>query len=370
MKVALSYRKIGRGAAVPNYCRELARGFTGIFETWVFAREIRDVPGTVRAVRFPFEFRSRRVEYAMNSGINLLLLKAYRAREQFDVVHTQDGDLIGGDVVTAHALLRVLFRFFRDLNPDHVAWLPRSPLLWSEDLMYRTRRFRHVIVPSERLRDSLRREYGVREEDTTLVRLGVDPSVLRPDPSARSSLCVEQSFPEDCRILLHVSTDFERKGLSTIIRSLARLPRETVLIVVGKGDPVPFSELARKMGVTTRIRFLGYVAHLERIYPAADLFVFPTMFDFFGYPVLEAMACGVPPIVTRDTGVAELIRDGRNGLLVSDPTDDEELTECVRSALGGEANRLGQEARATAEQTSVTRMVEETRRVYEGVLRR
>jgi len=370
MKVAVSYRKIGRGAAVPNYCWELARGFTGAFETWVFGREIRDVPGAVRAVRFPFEFRSRRVEYAVNSGINLLLLKAYRAREGFDVVHTQDGDLIGGDVVTAHALLRVLFRFFHSQNPEHVAWLPRSPLLWSEDLIYRTHRYRHVIVTSERLRDSLRREYGVREEDTTLVRLGVDPAVLRPDRSARSLVCAKHSLPQDSRILLHVSTDFERKGLSSIIRSLARLPRDTVLIVAGKGDPAPFSALASKMGIETRIRFLGYVPDLERIYPAADVFLFPTMFDFFGYPVLEAMACGVPPIVTGDAGVAELIRDGRNGLLLSDPTDDEELAECVRSAVGGEANRIGREARATAEQTSVNRMVEATRRVYEGVLHR
>ena len=159
MKVALSYRKICRGAAVPNYCRELALGFAGRFETWVFARDIRDVPRAVRAVRFPFEFRSRRLEYSVNSAINMLLLDAYRARERFDVVHTQDGDLVGGDVVTAHALLRVLFRFYNHLNPDHVAWLPRSPLLWSEDLVYRARRYRHIIVTSEKLRDALRKEY-------------------------------------------------------------------------------------------------------------------------------------------------------------------------------------------------------------------
>ena len=368
MKVAFAYRKVGRGAAVPNYCRELARGFSSRFETWVFAREIRDVPAVVRAVRFPFEFRSRRLEYSANSLINLLLLDAYRARERFDILHTQDGDLVGGDIVTAHALLRVLFRFFNHLNPNHVAWLPRSPLLWSEDLVYRTRRYRHIIVTSEKLRDSLRTEYGIRGEDTTLVRLGVDPSVLRPDPSASSSLRANLSLPEGSRILLHVSTDFERKGLRTVLRCLTRLPREFVLIVAGKGHTAPFIDLARKLDVVDRIRFLGYVSNLERIYPAADLFLFPTQFDFFGYPVLEAMSCGVPPIVTADAGVAEIIRDGRNGLLVSDPDDDEELADRVRSADGGgDASQIGREARVTAEQTSVTRMIEETQRVYERV---
>ncbi len=371
MKIALTYRKVGRGAAVPNYCWELARGFSRLWETWVFTRETNELPERVRIVLFPFAFRSKRVEYGLNSVLNRFLLGAFRAREGFDLVHTQDGDLIGGDVVTAHALLRVLFHVFRRSDPDHVAWLPRSALLWSEDFVYRTHRYRHIIVSSEKMRASLADEYGVRGEDVTLIRLGIDPDIFRPDVSIRAAFRAQYSLDPDAVILLHVSTDFERKGLRTILGCLQLLPREFVLVVAGRGREHVFQEMARKLGLSNRILFLGYQPNLERIYPAADVFLFPTEFDFFGYPVLEAMACGVAPVVASDAGVAELIRDGQDGYLISDRKNPDALADQVLSAISsGEIRRVGRRARSTAERISITRMIDETKQVYEGLMRR
>lgn len=371
MKLALTYRKVGRGAAVPNYCWELARGFADLFETWMFARAAETLPRAVRLVRFPIGFRSKRLEYGPNTLLNRTLIAAVRARERIDVLHTQDGDMIGGEVVTTHALLRVVYRVFRRSDPEYVAWLPQSPLLWAEDLVYRTHRYRHIIVASEKTKTALRREYGVREDDVSVIPLGVDTEVLKPNPRARSEFRKTNAIAEDVPVLVHVSTDFERKGLRTILRSLALLPEDCVLVVVGAGKAEAFQEAARSLAVRNRILFLGYRADLERVLPGADAFLFPTRFDFFGYPVIEAMACGVPPIVTADAGVANVIEDGRNGYLVSHADDPGELAETIRSVLSlGPASAMSRAARLTAEHCSVARMIAETREVYAALERR
>ena len=355
---------------MPYYCWSLANQLSNQDDVWVFARNVERLPAKVRAIRFPFGFKSKRLEYGPNSLINRLVIAAHRSSQRFDVVHTQDGDLIGGDVVTAHAVLKTLFRVFRRTDPDHVAWLPKSPLLWAEELIYRTHRYRHVIVTSEKLRSVLRNDYGIREEDITVVRLGVDSERLRPDPRLRSELRANLAIDQEAPVLLHVSTDFRRKGLAALIRALQSLPHDYIVIVAGRGDEEEFRRLAERLEVKNRLIFLGYRRDLERIYPAADAFVFPTRFDFFGYPVLEAMACGVPPIVPSDTGVAELIRDGIDGCLLSNPENDGELADRIRLLIeDGIANRIGRAARTLAQKMTMRQMASETRNVYERVAR-
>lgn len=324
---------------------------------------------STRVVAFPFAFHSKRAEYAANTAINSALLRIFRWREGFDVVHTQDGELIGGDVVTAHSLLRVVHRTFRKADPNYVSWIPQSPLLWCEDLIYGARRYRHVFASSEKMRQALRDLYRVPSEDVSVIRLGVETARFQPNRAARDAFRRAHGIGEE-PVLLHVSTDFERKGLRTIVAALPKLDDSMVLVVAGLGRETPFREQASALGVKNRIVFLGYQEALESVYPAADLFVFPTRLDFFGFPVLEAMACGVPPIVTGNAGVAELIEDGRNGYQLRDPNDPHELASTIKRALGTGRQAVARGARATAEDTSAVRMVEETRRAYEALVRR
>lgn len=371
MKVAFAYRRIGRGAAVPNYCFTLAAGFCEDWETWAFTRQIDPAPPSLRVVHFPFAFRSKRLEYGPNSVLNALFVRAYRSRERYDIVHTQDGESLGGDVVTAHALLRVLYRVFRKYDPQHVAWLPRSPLLWAEDFVYGSHRFRRVIACSEKTRDALGEVYGIPHDDISLVRLGVDSDFFKPDAAARTRFRNEHGLSLDATILLHVSTDFERKGLRTILQCVPLLPDDAALVVAGRGAESYFRDLATRLGISDRVTYLGYRPDLEEIYPAADVFVFPTRFDFFGYPVLEAMACGVPPVVTHDAGVAEVIRDGMDGVLLRNPDDPRELADAVRLATAdGTGRQMGREARFVAEDLSSEAMVLQTKAVHEELSRR
>src|SRR5712691_9734685 len=110
MKIAIVYRRVGRGSAVPNYCWQLVRGLRESHETWIFAQDWDKPLDRVHTVRLPFRFRSKRVEYGLNSLVNGAIIGAYRLKFGFDVVHEQDGESIAGDVVTAHSLLREVYR--------------------------------------------------------------------------------------------------------------------------------------------------------------------------------------------------------------------------------------------------------------------
>jgi phosphatidylinositol alpha-1,6-mannosyltransferase len=291
-------------------------------------------------------------------------------KDRYDIVHTQDGELVGGDVVTAHSLLRVVLRTFRDEDPAYASWIPKSPLLWCEDWIYGARRYRRVIATSEKMRSALRAVYGIPEADIAVIPLGVDTDVFRPNPAARVAFRLRHQIEPHELVLLHVSTDFERKGLRTIVESLQALGPEVTLVVAGLGDELPFRQQARKLGVRNHLIFLGYQEHLADVYASADLFVFPTRLDFFGYPVVEAMASGLPSLTAKDAGVAELIRDGRNGFVLDRPRDSRELSERIRTALASDLRAVAREARATAEETSTDSMVVATKNVYEEILRR
>jgi glycosyltransferase involved in cell wall biosynthesis len=124
-------------------------------------------------------------------------------------------------------------------------------------------------------------------------------------------------------------------------------------------------EQARRLGVGDRLRVLGPRDDLENVYRAADVFVYPSPYDTFGMVVAEAMASGLPVIVGRDTGVAELIEDGRNGLLC-DAAEPSTLAAALTelSSSSERAASLGEAGRRTIARHTWDQCADATERVY------
>jgi UDP-glucose:(heptosyl)LPS alpha-1,3-glucosyltransferase len=89
------------------------------------------------------------------------------------------------------------------------------------------------------------------------------------------------------------------------------------LLVVGKGNEKQFKILARDLGISDRVFFVGVAQELEKYYMGADIFAMPSRFDTFGLVVLEAMAAGLPVIISRNVGARDLVRHGINGFILS-----------------------------------------------------
>jgi N-acetyl-alpha-D-glucosaminyl L-malate synthase BshA len=136
----------------------------------------------------------------------------------------------------------------------------------------------------------------------------VNCDLYRPNPDARP---LEKQ-------LLHVSNFRPVKRVLDCIRILKEVRRSAPahLLMVGDGpERGPAEMLARELGVTSHVSFLGKQDHVERLIPRAHTLLMPSETEAFGLAALEAMACGVPPVATRTGGVPELITDGVDGFL-------------------------------------------------------
>jgi UDP-glucose:(heptosyl)LPS alpha-1,3-glucosyltransferase len=161
-------------------------------------------------------------------------------------------------------------------------------------------------------------------------------------------------IPSDVSVVLFISNNWKRKGLSTILQALALLNQEVSpyhLIVVGRGNPRPFLKMSRKLYLLDRVHFVGFTHDVQKFYSAADLFVFPSFYDSFGNVCLEAMACELPVIASASSGASEIIREGANGYVLKDANNAEELSHLLEICSDRvKLRNMGQAARETSEQ--------------------
>jgi glycosyltransferase involved in cell wall biosynthesis len=227
-------------------------------------------------------------------------------------------------VVTVHDLSFVLFpRGFRLGNRSYLRLFTRLSL----------QKARRVIAVSGSTRDDLVRLYGLPPERIDVVYNGVD-SAFRPLPPAQvADFRARHGLPE--RFMLFVGTLEPRKNVAGLVEAYACLPRTRppLMLVGGKGwlyDEV-FRQIQER-GLAGEIHFVGYVPaeELPSWYNAADLFVYPSFYEGFGLPVLEAMACGTPVITSRASSLPEVV--GQAALLV-DPGDVDALTGALERLL-------------------------------------
>ena len=233
-------------------------------------------------------------------------------------------------------------------------------------------RARRVIAVSEATRQDIIRLYGLPAERIVTVPNGIGSEMQPLPPDEVAEFRREQGLPED--FLLFLGTLQPRKNLETLLRAYATITNDVdwPLIVAG-GTGWQYDrifQLVRQLELVERVRFVGYVAgtQLPLWYNAATLFVYPSLYEGFGLPVLEAMACGTPVIAANTSSLPEVAGDA--GLLV-DPRSVRGLASTMLMvARDGELRQqLGQRGRERAREFSWTRTAELTVEVYRQALR-
>jgi len=187
----------------------------------------------------------------------------------------------------------------------------------------------HVFTPSAYLRD-LAVSWGVRADRVSVLP---NPAPALPELPPRQEL--RRSFELDGDTLAFAGRLTAQKSLDVALAALARVDGVTLLIA-GDGDQRPSLErLATELGLAGRVRFLGPQPR-ERVlelFRAADAVVLSSSWENFPHAVVEALAGGTPVLATAIGGVAEVVRDGENGLLVS-AGDADALAGAVRRYFG------------------------------------
>lgn len=320
-------------------------------EDW--ARDVEIVPVRVNA-----RSRPRRVLAEQT----LLPVAVRHAR--VDLLHnafTTAPALPGVPQVTT--ILDVIYKRF----PDTHAGLFRYGMAMLVPLA--ARRSVRVLTLSESAKSDIVRFLGIPSERVDVTPLGPGlPSGVAPVPIVE----LRRRFDlDDSPLLLTVSAKRPHKNLERLLEAFVRLPEEPVLLVPGYATP--YEDVLRAqgeaLGAAGRIRFTGWVDEptLEGLYRAADCFVFPSLAEGFGLPVLEALLRGVPVACSRIDVLEEIAGDAA---VYFEPTDVNAIGRSIETILrdAGLRERLAQEGPQQASQFSWERTAAATIASYERAL--
>jgi glycosyltransferase involved in cell wall biosynthesis len=373
-KVALVAHEVHDHGGMEKALAELIRLGHGRVHFVVLSRqlapELRSLvewrPVPVPARPFPLKF-----------GLFFLLAAAKLLSVRADLVHTM------GAIVPNHAdLTTVQFchaahrRLAARTEVRSSPWrrlntrVSRSLSLAAERWLYRPRRARALAAVSHGVASELRSHYP--NVPVVLTPNGVDTRRFRPDPDARREQRLEQHVAPNEIVALFLGGDWARKGVAIAIQGIARAVSQRDiplrLWVVGRGDVRHYRRLAEIERVSDRVTFFGPRLDTERFFQAADLFVFPTLYEAFPLAALEASACGLPLVVTSVNGIEDLFRTGSESGIIVERTPESVARGLVRLADSPNLRiKFGDAARQRAQEFTWTRSVESVLETYRGL---
>ena len=283
----------------------------------------RSNPGlTVVSSRWPTDRRLIRIAWEQ------LAWPVSAARRKLDLLHSMafvtPWKAPCPTVVTVYDLSFVRY-------PDR---FPRMQRLYLTTQTARScRQARRVITISESSRQDVHRLYGVSLERIDVVNPGVDESYQPLPESEVEAFRQREGLPS--RFVLHVGTLQPRKNIPLLLEAFAKLADPELQLVLVGGKGWLYDEIFHRvetLGIRDRVRFTGYVSEkdLPLWYNAAELFVFPSLYEGFGMPVVEAMACGTPVIAARTSSIPEAAGEAA---ALFDPQNEDELADRMASVL-------------------------------------
>jgi UDP-glucose:(heptosyl)LPS alpha-1,3-glucosyltransferase len=271
-----------------------------------------------------------------------------------DVIIPQGGvhqaSLMANSLRFSSPTLQRAYRLGKMLNPKY--WSYRS----IENKQYDAARSARVIAVSEMVKGHLEEYHQVPSRWIHVVPNAIDPERIRvSQPGAvRCAFRNKMGYEPGDIVGLFVGHNFALKGLRPLLEALGERRRNpgarTIhLLVSGGGNIAPYRRLAKRLGLSETVRFLGFYPDVNACYRSSDFFVQPTYYDPCSLVVLEALACGLPVITTSRNGASELMTDGREGFILTAPDARGELIAALngmtidsrRIAMAVEAARLG-----------------------------
>ena len=365
------------GGGAERYSIALVEELAARHEVHVFAQTIaHDFPGvTYHRIPMPLE-RPR--------WINQLYFawKTWRAtRQGFDIVHSHENTW-HGNVQTVH-VLPVKHTLFDGKQGGALAlrWLKvlTSPrllaYLWLERQRYAFAYKKRVVCASASLRAVVQKSFPDAAPMLEVVTPGVQAVPGRVSAETQAAARHGLGLPDGVFLLLFVGNDFVRKGLPTLLEALKQLTPDTHLAVVGKAESQSqMLRTAERLGVAPRVHFLGSLTDMAQAYGAANMLVHPTLEDSYGMVVLEAMAHGLPVVVSQApyAGISRDLLDEHNALLLQDPADAKGLAGQVRRVQMDKplAVRLSAEAVRFASVHSWQQAAVEQESLYQGIAKK
>jgi UDP-glucose:(heptosyl)LPS alpha-1,3-glucosyltransferase len=292
-------------------------------------------------------------------------------RNNFSLVHSHER-IFGADIFTLHGIphrywVHNIRRKKMSLYDLTTAWVEKK-------LVYEGNCQKFIAV-SNLTRDIFLQEYNIDPQRVAVIHPGVDLNdyATADKKLIRADIRKEYGFSSEETIILFASMNFEIKGLDAIILSLAKLKGKQhrfKLLVAGKGNIRKYTQMAREASIAEDVVFTGMLSkgNLIRLYLASDMYVMLSKFDTFGMVVLEAMAAGLPVIISSNVGAKDIVQEGENGFIISDTSDANYVASKIALLLNETIrNSMVQSAYYTAMQNTWDHVALKYRRIYESI---
>ncbi|WP_245682153.1 glycosyltransferase family 4 protein [Billgrantia gudaonensis] len=297
-----------------------------------------------KVTRWPFKGAFRRRWYQMR-------VSAWCRKNRPDLIISH-GDVDTNDILFMHNCVHLAEQriFGNRKSPSDVATI--------HDEILTRQSFQKVVANSQLMANDFKSRYAIPDEKIKIHYPGYDPkkfnleSASRHRDSTRSDLGVNRN---ECLIGLVTSGNFKKRNVEFFIKLASTLneiePDKFRFLVVGKGKKTEYLQQAESAGVSDKFVWMQTVPDVEKIYGALDLFVLPAKIEEFGCVALEAMACGIPVLLSPWVGASELLREKFPSLIVED--ENEYLwAERLLSVIKRDSAKLGLALSALSEEYS------------------
>ncbi|MGB4774787.1 MAG: glycosyltransferase family 1 protein [Daejeonella sp.] len=227
-------------------------------------------------------------------------------------------------VVTIHDLIFLRY-------PQYFPWVDRK--IYNLKFQYATKHADKIIAISEQTKRDIINFYGIAEKKIEVIYQNCDP-VFHQTVSVKEKQEIRLDYKLPEKYLLNVGTIESRKNLMLIVKALKHIPEEINLVVIGRETPYTktVKEYIIKNQLAQRVHFLKNIPFesLPAIYQQAELFIYPSQFEGFGIPIIEALHSGIPVIAAKGSCLEEA--GGKESIYV-DSSDEIELANNIKIVL-------------------------------------
>jgi len=253
------------------------------------------------------------------------------ASRRYDIVHAH---LLGSNLIAKPlaALCRVKVRINHDHCNDKAGmnpWMVRADKLVN-------RLSTHVIAVSASVRDYAIRHEGLPADRVDTVYNGIDLTQFQPGPEKRAEARARFGLPQDAFVVTGVGRLSYQKNFGLFLEVAARVLKgrpQAYFLIAGTGDEeAALRRQARDLGLDARLKFLGFVADMRSLYPAADVLMLTSRYEGLPITILEAMATGTAIVSSNLDGVQEVLRDDEDSALVA-PGDAQAFAQRLRALM-------------------------------------
>jgi len=206
-------------------------------------------------------------------------------------------------------------------SKKHFKIIPGIGMWWYKRMLFtklRTIFCKRILAVGQEVRTRMIQWYGYPQEKVVVAYTGVHLDKFAPDPEMRRQMRDEQGYSDQDILIISTARLSPEKRLDRLMKAFAKIQDDKVnLVFVGDGPlENELRDLAEKLNVRPRVRFVGFQKNIENFLKMSDIYVLPSDMEGFSIAMLEAMATGLIPVRTNTCGAREIILDGKNGLIV------------------------------------------------------